>query len=137
MVFSMAAVQKKQRSGDDAHSPGNDLPRQLFMQEHYPENDHQRHAQFVNRGDLGDITALQCLEVEQPRDAGGDTRRDEKRDGFPSLSFYPASYFNGKGLQVVVTTADIHPHESWDDLADHPAMCVSADQIIVIHRVEG
>ena len=56
MVFSVAAVQKKQRSGDDALSSRNDLPRQLFMQEQNSEDNFQGHAQFVNRGDLGDIT---------------------------------------------------------------------------------
>ena len=46
-------------------------------------------------------------------------------------------YFQRKGLQLVVVAADVHAHESWDDLADHPAMCVSANQVIVIQRVEG
>lgn len=63
---SVSAMQKKQRPGDDAHRPGNDLPRQLFMQEQNAEDDHQRHAQFINRSDLGNIAALQRLEVEQP-----------------------------------------------------------------------
>ena len=76
-------MQKEQRARDDARRSRDDLPREFFVQKQNSEHDHQRYTQLINRSDLGDIAALQRLEVEQPRDAGGESLCHEKRDGLP------------------------------------------------------
>ena len=55
---------QQKRPGKNKSAPGEELPRHLFVQKKNAEDDHNYHAQFINRRNFGHISGLQGFEIK-------------------------------------------------------------------------